>query len=613
MKRKENRQHYQSLFVKSVAALILIGIVPLLIMGISIYRSYMDSLRQTLLSNMYRSALYVGKNAADMFQEMEETTKYFYNYNITEYDYLYELMEDDTITQARREALMNDVLRDILYMNQHIDHVFFITPKGEQYSVMRPPEVMVKEEEMSQFHEENFLKGEKQMRLLPTHKTSYYSDVSDFTVTRNIMNTRTIQSADGQVLGTLYIDVSAEYFDSIINETDLEDGCRMYVIDRKKKVFVYSQEKENIGGSIGKLEDYLSDMEEDKQYIKADGNYFIYRLIPETDWIVTEEIPAFNLENSYQEIQTNILIIIGFSVVLLMIIYFFYSKMMNKPIRTLKDAMEQIQDGNLDTRVTIKSNDEVGFLAKGLNQMTENLQNHIQQVYIAEIRQRDAEIEALKTQIQPHYLYNTLDVIRMTAITNDDNVTAEMIDSLSGQLKYLIGNARDMVTLQAEIDSIRNYFKIIRIRYDNRFELEINIEEKLLGLEVPQLIIQPVVENAVKYGLKPKDGTGVIAVNAKEEEGCLVITVMDNGVGMEPERLKAVQERLESPETVKHPRSKRASLGLKNVYDRIKLMFGDAYGLEISSFENIGTMVKYRLPIIDGTSPAKEDSGGENV
>ena len=610
---KRKRQHYQSLFVKSVAALILIGIVPLLIMGISIYSAYMDSLRQTLLSNMYRSALYVGKNAADLFQEMEETTKYLYNYNITEYDYLYELMEDDTITQARREALMSDVLRDILYMNQHIDHVFFITPGGDQYSVMRPPEVMVKEEEMGRFHEENFLEGHKQMRLLPTHDTSYYSDVSDFTVTRNIMNTRTIKSADEQELGTLYIDVSADYFDGIINETDLEDGCRMYVIDRKEKVFVYSQEKENIGAGIGKLEDYLPEMEEDKQYIKADGNYFIYRLIPGTDWLVAEEIPAFNLENSYQEIQTNILIIIGFSVILLMIIYFFYSKMMNKPIRTLKDAMEQIQDGNLDTRVTIKSNDEVGFLAKGLNQMTENLQNHIQQVYIAEIRQRDAEIEALKTQIQPHYLYNTLDVIRMTAITNDDNVTAEMIDSLSGQLKYLIGNARDMVTLQAEIDSIRNYFKIIRIRYENRFELEINIEENLLGLEVPQLIIQPVVENAVKYGLKPKSGTGVIAVNAREEDGCLEITVMDNGVGMEPERLKTVQERLESPETVKHPKSKRASLGLKNVYDRIKLMFGDTYGLEISSFENIGTMVKYRLPIIDGTEPAKENPGGENV
>lgn len=613
MRRREKGQHYQSLFVKSVAALILIGIVPLLIMGISIYSAYMDSLRETLLSNMYRSALYVGKNAADLFQEMEETTKYLYNYNITEYDYLYELMEDETITQSRREALVNDVLRDILYMNQHIDHVFFIPPDRERYSVMRPPEVMVKEKEMEAFHRKNFQEGDKQMRLLPTHDTGYYSDSSDFTVSRNIMNTRTIQSADEQVLGTLYIDVSAAYFDGIINETDLEEGCRMYVIDRKEKVFVYSQEKENTGESIGKLEEYLPDMDEDKQYIKADGNYFIYRLIPNTDWVVVEEIPAFNLENSYQEIQTNILIIIGFSVILLMIIYFFYSKMMNKPIRTLKDAMEQIQDGDLDTRVTIKSNDEVGFLAKGLNQMTENLQNHIQQVYIAEIRQRDAEIEALKTQIQPHYLYNTLDVIRMTAITNDDNVTAEMIDSLSGQLKYLIGNARDMVTLQAEIDSIRNYFKIIRIRYDNRFELEINIEENLLGLEVPQLIIQPVVENAVKYGLKPKSGTGVIAINAKEEDGCLEITVMDNGVGMEPERMKTVQERLQSTETVKHPRSKRASLGLKNVYDRIKLMFGDTYGLEISSFENIGTMVKYRLPIIDGNTPAKEDPGGENV
>lgn len=288
----------------------------------------------------------------------------------------------------------------------------------------------------------------------------------------------------------------------------------------------------------------------------------------------------------------------------------FYGKKTNQPIKNLKEAMERIQKGDLDTRVSVVSNDEIGFLAKGLNKMTQELQGHIQKVYIAEIRQREAEIEALKTQIEPHYLYNTLDVIRMTAITKDDMETAEMIDGLSGQLKYLIGGVRDMVTLQGELDSVRNYFKIIKIRYENRFTLEVDVPEELLDFEVPQLILQPVVENAVKYGLRPKDGEGVVAIQGAKEEECLIITVMDNGVGMSEERMDYVQQLLNSPETVKHAKSKRASIGLKNVYDRIKLIFGDQYHMEISSYEGIGTIVKYRLPII---ARKNREAGGEDV
>ena len=241
------------------------------------------------------------------------------------------------------------------------------------------------------------------------------------------------------------------------------------------------------------------------------------------------------------------------------------------------------------------------------------LQNHIQKVYIAEIRQREAEIEALKTQIEPHYLYNTLDVIRMTAITKDDKETAEMIDGLSGQLKYLIGGARDMVTLQAELDSVRNYFKIIKIRYENRFSLEVDVPEELLELKVPQLILQPVVENAVKHGLKPKEeGEGVVAIQGMKSEDRLEITVMDNGIGMTEEKMAYVQKLLDSQDTVKHAKSKSASIGLKNVYDRIKLIFGDTYSMEISSFEGIGTIVKYKLPVIEEFD-REEKVGGEDV
>ena len=149
----------------------------------------------------------------------------------------------------------------------------------------------------------------------------------------------------------------------------------------------------------------------------------------------------------------------------------------------------------------------------------------------------------------------------MTAITKDDKETAEMIDGLSGQLKYLIGGARDMVTLQAELDSVRNYFKIIKIRYENRFSLEVEVPEELLELKVPQLILGPVVENAVKHGLKPKEeGEGVVAIQGMKSEDRLEITVMDNGIGMTEEKMAYVQKRLHAQDTVKHAKSKSAHI-----------------------------------------------------
>lgn len=185
----------------------------------------------------------------------------------------------------------------------------------------------------------------------------------------------------------------------------------------------------------------------------------------------------------------------------------------------------------------------------------------------------------------------------MTAITNDDDQTAEMLDGLSGQLKYLIGNARDRVTLQAELDSVRNYFKIIRVRYENKMTLEIDVPENLLDLEVPQLVLQPIVENSVKYGLRPKEGgNGVVAIRGEIQEAFLELTIMDNGVGMSEERLRYIQKLLED-ETEKCQEEESSGIGIKNVYERIKLIFGEEYRIEISSFENIGTIVKYRLPV----------------
>lgn len=605
---------YISLFTKSVAALITIGVLPLMIMGLSIYNAYLDSIRDMMLSNMYRTTLSIGRSIQDIVHEMEENTKYLYSIQIEDYGYMYQLLEDTSVSDNKKNMLITDVLRNILHMNPYIDHVFFVLKNGEVYSAMRSPESMINTLRLKEWHETYYQPDSKQMTLISTHITDYYmgSRKKDFSVSRNIMNTKTIQSADSEIMGTLYIDISEDYLTNIINETKMEEGSQIYIVDKKSKSFVYiPQEDEKIRTEL--LEKYLEKMDTKYQYLKTGEDYLIYSDVPDTDWMIIERIPIFNLENSYEKIRNMTLLIIGCGSIFLIFIYYFYSKKSNQPIRNLKEAMESVQQGNLDTRVEIRSNDEIGYLAQGLNNMTEKLQGHIKRVYIAEIRQREAEIEALKTQIQPHYLYNTLDVIRMTAITNDDRETAEMIDGLSGQLKYLMGSARDMVTLKDEIESVRNYFKIIHIRYENRFSLEIDMEDTLLELKVPQLILQPVVENAVKYGLRPKDGEGVVAIHGMLQDDRLEISVMDNGVGMTPQRLLYVQELLGSEETVNHPRSKRASIGLKNVYDRIKLIFGEEYRIEISSFQEIGTIVKYKLPVVRQDTEQQIKAGGENV
>ncbi len=605
---------YISLFTKSVAALITIGVLPLMIMGLSIYNAYLDSIRDMMLSNMYRTTLSIGRSIQDIVHEMEENTKYLYSIQIEDYGYMYQLLEDTSVSDNKKNMLITDVLRNILHMNPYIDHVFFVLKNGEVYSAMRSPESMINTLRLKEWHETYYQPDSKQMTLISTHITDYYmgSRKKDFSVSRNIMNTKTIQSADSEIMGTLYIDISEDYLTNIINETKMEEGSQIYIVDKKSKSFVYTpQEDEKIRTEL--LEKYLEKMDTKYQYLKTGEDYLIYSDVPDTDWMIIERIPIFNLENSYEKIRNMTLLIIGCGSIFLIFIYYFYSKKSNQPIRNLKEAMESVQQGNLDTRVEIRSNDEIGYLAQGLNNMTEKLQGHIKRVYIAEIRQREAEIEALKTQIQPHYLYNTLDVIRMTAITNDDRETAEMIDGLSGQLKYLMGSARDMVTLKDEIESVRNYFKIIHIRYENRFSLEIDMEDTLLELKVPQLILQPVVENAVKYGLRPKDGEGVVAIHGMLQDDRLEISVMDNGVGMTPQRLLYVQELLGSEETVNHPRSKRASIGLKNVYDRIKLIFGEEYRIEISSFQEIGTIVKYKLPVVRQDTEQQIKAGGENV
>lgn len=598
---KRKSRKYVSLFTKSVIAFLLIGIIPLFAIGFAVNQAYANNIQNTLLNNLSQMTLYVGKNVTNIFDEMEQNTKYIYNYRATtEYDYFYQLMQDPSITETKRSSIITNVLRNLVYRNQYIDHVLFLTKDGRIYSSMRPPETMLNANALHDWGRQNYRSGLKTAQIIPTHLTAYYyySKTFDFSFSRNIMNTESIQTADRDVIGTLYIDINIKYLTDIINKANFGEKHEISIIDKKQKTFVYSKYDYNIGKDIEEFNTWLPRMTENNRYLKTSDYYLIYSSIPNSDWSVVDKVPISEIENSYKTIRNYTILLLCIGGALLSAIYLYYSKKTNRPIQMLKEAMNRVQKGDLDIDLKIKSNDEIGLVANGLNQMAGNLKSYINRVYLAEIKQKNAELEKLRTQIQPHYLYNTLDVIRMMAITNDDQTTAEMLDSLSAQLKYLIGPSSDTVTLNSEIQNIINYFSLIRIRYDNRFSLDIQIPNDLLNVKVPRLILQPVVENAVKHGLLPKEGEGLIAIYAKNTNKTFRITIMDNGIGMDEGQLKKMQAFIKNTDPGCREGSIWKEIGIKNVNDRIQLIYGADYGLEISSIEGMGTIVNFNLPFI---------------
>lgn len=260
-------------------------------------------------------------------------------------------------------------------------------------------------------------------------------------------------------------------------------------------------------------------------------------------------------------------------------------------------GMNEIQSGNLKARVETGRMDEIGSLAAGLNRMAGELDEYIQRVYVSELRQRETELDMLKTQIQPHYLYNTLEVIRMHAVTNDDPETAEMVESLSRQLRYLIGKTGDLVTLHQEAGNITEYFRLLKIRYEGRFSLETDIPEEAEDLYIMKLSLQPVVENAVKHGLIPKSGEGIVQISASVQENFLEVTVMDDGVGMDEDTLRNLQQSLDSDEDPRYSDG-RTHIGIRNTAERLRKSYGEEYGIRITGVRGFGTVVSLRYPLI---------------
>ena len=267
-----------------------------------------------------------------------------------------------------------------------------------------------------------------------------------------------------------------------------------------------------------------------------------------------------------------------------------------KPLKKLEKYMVQVNPDNMDQRMEILTDDEIGHLSMKFNQMMDRIRNLKEQVIEEQEDKRKYELQALQARINPHFLYNTLDSIIWMAETNDSNIVA-MTEALAKLFRISLNKGNEEISLERELEHVKNYLIIQSMRYADKFTYEISAEPGVERCRTIKLILQPIVENCIYHGIKKKRGTGKITIRAYRREQNLIIEVSDDGCGM-PEEIcrKILSDEIESENI------SGSGIGVKNVNERIQLRFGKKYGLSYSSEEGIGTTVTYVLPYNEGGS-----------
>ena len=267
-----------------------------------------------------------------------------------------------------------------------------------------------------------------------------------------------------------------------------------------------------------------------------------------------------------------------------------------KPLKKLEKYMVQVNPDNMDQRMEILTDDEIGHLSMKFNQMMDRIRNLKEQVIEEQEDKRKYELQALQAQINPHFLYNTLDSIIWMAETNDSNIVA-MTEALAKLFRISLNKGNEEISLERELEHVKNYLIIQSMRYADKFTYEISAEPGVERCRTIKLILQPIVENCIYHGIKKKRGTGKITIRAYRREQNLIIEVRDDGCGM-PEEIcrKILSDEIESENI------SGSGIGVKNVNERIQLRFGKKYGLSYSSEEGVGTTVTYVLPYNEGGS-----------
>ncbi|MEK3917893.1 sensor histidine kinase [Paenibacillus sp. FSL H7-0331] len=430
------------------------------------------------------------------------------------------------------------------------------------------------------------------------HDRSYYEDKGAGAV---VTVGRVLFSSDGAYAGILLIDLDPFTLLQLDHDFVLardKYGMSVVISNRQREIVYHSD------AASGRLS-WQQVLESGVEYNKDDGSYdriILSGITSQGNLFIKTEIPRSKLLQKINQIKGMTVIVILMSCLVITCISLGLSYTITRPIKALRRSMKQAEAGQYLPIEKEQANDEIGSLVNSYNKMIITIRTLIEDVYIAEIKQRQAKFIALQNQINPHMLYNTLESIRMKALMKDDEETASMIKILARMFRLALGKEGRHHSVKHELDYTINYLELQNIRFDNMFRLDIRIPDEILNCTIIPLIFQPIVENSINHGFEDYSRPMNIDIEGVwTEDGEILIRITDDGGGISLEKQKELIAVLEDAQSDKYKLEEtdapeRNGLGLKNIAERIKLHYGDRYYVTIRPAVDRGTTVEFLIP-----------------
>lgn len=381
-------------------------------------------------------------------------------------------------------------------------------------------------------------------------------------------------------LGYVFLDIYDDYFNDVFKTLKVYEGNNIYVLDKNGKIISDKLYKNKTGAKF--YEEYLDTILNNNEgnfvcYLDGEKQIAYFNTLSNTHLKIVETVPMSVIYKDKRIIvQTFIILLISF-VLLAIFVSFVLSGKISRPINELSKLMHKAEKGDLNVNFNLKCNDEIGDLGKSFNKMIKELQRLIEEVYVKQLLLKEAEFKNLKAQVNPHFLYNTLQSIKYMSKLGKNEGVVTMTTALGKFLRYSISRKGDIVTVKEAVEQIKNYITIQKIRHTDKFIVDFQIEDQILDKKILKLLLQPLVENAIIHGLEPKLGKGKMLLKGYISEDKIYFEIIDDGIGIEDNIIKG------------------EGIGISNVNKRIKLQYGEEYGAHIDRINN-NTIAKIVVP-----------------
>ena len=550
-----------SLLVRMVISIFLVFLILLALVGTFYYQSSSAAIEATIEGNSQTTISQTSHFIQSYIKKLETTST-----SLTQQKDVLAYAENPSQDKVKE---IRDLFLTILKADQDLKTVVLVTKSGQVISTDDSVQMKTSSDMMAEdWYQKAIHQGAKPV-LTPARKSDSQLVIS---VTQELVD------AKGANLGVLRLDISYETLEAYLNQLQLGQQGFAFIINENHE-FVYHP-KRTVYSSASEMEAMKPYIETGQGYTLDHQSYVSQEQITGTDWTVIGVSSLEKLDQVRSQLMWTLLGASALSLLACLCLVWFSLKRWIAPLKDLRETMLEIASGTQNLRAKEAGAYELREVTRQFNAMLDQIDQLMADVRRQEEATRQYELQALSSQINPHFLYNTLDTIIWMAEFQDSQRVVQVTKSLATYFRLALNQGKDLISLSDEINHVRQYLFIQKQRYGDKLEYEIAENPDFDNLVLPKLVLQPLVENALYHGIKEKEGQGHIKVSVHKQDTGLVIRIEDDGVGFQ------------NPDDSSQSQLKRGGVGLQNVDQRLKLHFGDNYQMKIDSAPEKGTTVE---------------------